>query len=179
MKKRIAYNWIKDSMYTFLWAFLASSIFFTVMSFFVKSQDSIFLNIFILSLIISVIIGARPLLSLFTKPDTLYLKDGKLCLSDGDFIEINDIKTVWIKRIGAGSREFKYYEIEMTKLPTIFYLKNRKSIIAVERYNIKYIFKEYDGLIITLVGLGLDPSKIVNSEVKIKHLLGFRDKFKN
>jgi hypothetical protein len=179
MKKRITYHWIKDSMYTFIWASLASAIFFLVISLFVKSQDSIILNILILSCIISITIGARPLLSLFAIPDTIYLKDGKLLLSDGDFIDINDIKTVWIKRIGAGSREFKYYEIEMTKLPTIFYLKNRKSIVAVERYNIKYIFREYNGLVKTLEGLGLDSSKIVNSEVKIKHLLGFRDKFKN
>jgi hypothetical protein len=179
MKKRITYHWIKDSMYTFLWAFLASSILFVAIGFFLKSHDSTIKDILILSCIISGIIGARPLLSLFAIPDTLYLKDGKLWLSDGDSIDINDIKIVWIKSIGAGSRKFKYYEIEMTKLPTIFYLKNRKSIVAVERYNIKYIFKEYDGLIKTLVGLGLDSSKIVNSEVKIKHLLGFRDKFKN
>ena len=179
MKKRITYNWIKDSMYTFLWAFLASSILFIAIGFYIKSHDSIIKDILILSFIITGIIGARPLLSLLTIPDTLYLKGGKLWFSDVDFIDVNDIKTVWIKRIGAGSRAFKYYEIEMTKLPTIFFLKNRKSIVVVERYNIKYIFREYNGLIKTLEGLGLDTNKIVKSEVKLKHLFGIRDRFKN
>ncbi len=179
MKKRITYHWIKDSMYTFLWAFLASSILFIAIGFYIKSYDSIIKDTLILSCIVSGIIGARPLLSLLAIPDTLYLKDGKLWFSDGDSIDINDVKTVLIKRIGAGSRAFKYYEIEMTKLPTIFYLKNRKSIVVVERYNIKYLFREYDGLIKTLEGLGLDTNKRVKSEVKLKHLLGIRDRFKN
>lgn len=162
-------------MYTFIWAFLAASIFFIVIGFFVKSEDSICINILMVSCIMSLIIGARPIISLFIIPDTLYFMNGKIWL-DGHSI---DIKSVWIKKIGVGSREFKYYEIEMTKLPASFYLKNRKSIVAVERYNIKCIFREYDGLIKTLERLGLNPNKIVNSEVRIKHLLGFRDKFKN
>jgi len=178
MRKRISYNWTKDSIYTLKWILISTTIFVLIMNFFVIAQQNMLSEILAISILITLIIGSRPILGLFTIPDTLYLVNNKIELETGELIEPKVIKAVWVKSTGTGPREVSYYEIELTELKTAVLIKNRKTLIAVEPYDIKYPLRKNRNFIKILKGLGLEEDKIFYSKQSWNSILGFRDKFK-
>lgn len=164
-------------MYTFFWCTGIVTAILSLLVAFWGPGTSMIHNIIALSCACSIPIGLRPIMGLFAIPNTLYLKHDKLCLQNGEYIDIQDIKTLWIKKIGFGANELKYYEIELTESKALSRKNKRKSILTVERYNILYIFRYNTSLINILIDLGLKPKQIENSKIKLKHLLGIRDRF--
>ncbi len=129
--------------------------------------------------IITLFIGLRPILSLFAIPDTLYINDNRqIVTKELEVITNDNIQTLEINQIGAGSGHLVYYEMTFKKEPTILKNKKRKSLILIEPYNIKYIFQTRTDLIDKLIKSGLDERKIKMKPIKTKHFWGIRDKFK-
>ncbi len=95
-----------------------------------------------------------------------------------EVITNDNIQTLEINQIGAGSGHLVYYEMTFKKEPTILKNKKRKSLILIEPYNIKYIFQTRTDLIDKLIKSGLDERKIKMKPIKTKHFWGIRDKFK-
>jgi len=181
MKKiRIAYNWKFDGLYTFFWALVFFTIFLLTFELVAESKRSfheLFLGFYGFGLpIITLFIGFRPILSLFTVPDTLYINEkGLLITGESEIFTVEDIRALEINQVGAGAGHLIYYEITFNKTPYI--LKNRKSLILTEPYNIKYIFKTRTDLVDRLKDLGLLDRKIFTKPYRTKSLLRIRDKY--
>ena len=70
------------------------------MHLFVVPQHNVGKSIILISIAISLPIGFRPVIALFAIPDTLYLYDRNLCLSNGEIIDIQNVDCVTINLIG-------------------------------------------------------------------------------
>jgi hypothetical protein len=128
--------------------------------------------------IITFFIGLRPVLSLFTFPDTLLLNEsGQLTISKGDIIKTENIKSLEINQVGFGQGHLVYYELTFFEKPVSWNNRKRSSLILTERYNIKYIFQTRTDLIDKLVDLGLSEKRIQGKQGNIKNLFGIRDRF--
>ncbi|GGG30670.1 hypothetical protein [Pontibacter amylolyticus] len=182
-KTRITYNWKTDTIYTLFWSFV-------FVTFFVWALQLIDLiripvNEFLFGIygfvlpVISFFIGLRPVLSLFTVPDTLFINEkGQLITSDSEIIKIEDIQTLEINQVGAGSGHLVYYELTLNKAPNVLKKKKRNSLILTEPYSIKYIFQTRTDLISQITELGVEVNKIKNKPYNTRYFFGIRDKFK-
>ena len=182
-KTRIAYNWKFDGAYTFFWSFVFLTIFLLTFELLAESKrpsHELLIAFYGFALpIITLFIGLRPILSLFTLPDTLFVNDtGLLITSESEIITVENISTLEINQVGAGSGYLIYYEMTFIKLPTILKNKKRKSLILIEPYNIKYIFQSRTDFIDKLIEIGLEENKIKNKPYKTKNFFGIRDNFK-
>ena len=182
-KTRIAYNWKFDGAYTFFWSLVFLTIFLLTFELLAESKrpsHELLIAFYGFALpIITLFIGLRPILSLFTLPDTLFVNDtGLLMTSESEIITVENISTLEINQVGAGSGYLIYYEMTFIKLPTILKNKKRKSLILIEPYNIKYIFQLRTDFIDRLIELGLEENKIKIKPYKTKNFFGIRDKFK-
>ena len=79
---------------------------------------------------------------------------------------------------GWAESHLLYNEIILNKVPKTSKSKDRKSLVVVEPYNIGHILQTRLDLLRHLEKLGLSESKIQWNEMKSKHILGFREKFK-
>jgi len=165
-----------------LWTGLITSIFVVILHIFKPNGSSLLENIIVFNLILIPItvlfIGLRPILGLRTSVDTLYVSDNKLILGKSEIIKIENIDSVEVHQIGAAESHLLYYEIILKKPPTILKIKDRKSLVAVEPYNIRHILQTRLDVLRHLTRLGLSEDKIQWNEMKTKHILGFREKFK-
>ena len=144
------------------------------------SLDKRLLFIYILTVpLTTIFVGLRPVLSLFTFPDTLFLNDsGQLKLRNGDVIKLANIKSLEINQVGFGQGHLLYYELTFFEKPISWNNRKRSSLILTERYNIKYIFQTRTDFIDKLIDLGLSEKAIKWKPEKTKHLFGIRDRFK-
>ncbi len=118
MKKttRISYNWKSDVKYTLIWSVIIITVFlgFLELSSKIKRpihEILIFFYGFTLPLI-TFVIGLRPILSLFTIPDTLFInKNGQLMTENLQIIAPENIKTFELNPIGFGPGYLIYYEM--------------------------------------------------------------------
>lgn len=181
-KNRISYNWLADSAYTMVWTSIFTTLLVISIQIFSQNkpfiQPLISINIFAI-LIPTFFIGLRPILSLFTIPDTLYVNHkGQLVTKESEVITHDKIQALEINQVGAGSGHLIYYKMTFNKVPSILKNKKRKSLILIEPYNIKHIFQTRTDLIDKLIDLGLDERKVKSKPFKTKHIWGIRDKFK-
>jgi len=143
------------------------------------SPDNRLLFIYLLTVSLTTFfVGLRPVLSLFTFPDTLFLNDiEQLTLSNGDIIELDNIKSLEVNQVGFGQGHLLYYELTFFEKPLSWNNRKRSTLILTERYNIKYIFQTRTDLINKLIDLGLSKKVIQWKPEKTKHLFGIRDRF--
>jgi hypothetical protein len=180
---RISYNWKTDFIYALLWSFVFVTFF--VWALLLIGLVRIPINEFLFGIygfgipVISIFIGFRPILSLFTVPDTLFLnQNGQLLTSDSEIIKIEDIQSLEINQVGAAAGHLIYYELTLYKTPDVLKKKKRNSLILTEPYNIKYIFQSRTDLIDKLTQLGVEVKKIKYKPYSTRHFFGVRNKFK-
>ena len=181
-KNRISYNWLIDASYTLIWAILIATLFVLILQTIIHPGEPMIKPLLAINglfvPIITIFIGLRPILSLFAIPDTLYINDNRqIVTKELEVITNDNIQTLEINQIGAGSGHLVYYEMTFNKEPTILKNKTRKSLILIEPYNIKYIFQTRTDMIDKLINSGLDDRKIKMKPIKTKHFWGIRDKF--
>jgi hypothetical protein len=143
------------------------------------SLDKRLLLIYLLSVpLTTFFVGLRPVISLFTLPDILFLNDsGQLTLKNGDIIKIDNIKSLEVNQVGFGQGHLVYYELTFFEKPINWNKRKRSSLILTERYNIKYIFQTRTDFIDKLIDLGFSEKAIQWKQGKTKYLFGIRDKF--
>ena len=178
IRKRIAYNWVKDFAYTFIWSAIGSAVFVGVMHLFVAPQHDVLKSAVLLSFAITLPIGMRPVYSLFTIPDTLYLTGEKLHRANGEIIDIQNIAGLTVNTIGLGSGELQFYELELKKPLPSPRVKSRQSLVLVERYDLRYLLQTRSEILTIFKSAGLDQNRIKQKQVKWYHALGIRDRFK-
>ena len=182
-RNRISYNWRHDATYTFIWAIIIATLFVLILQTIIHPGKPIIKPLLAINglfvPIVTLFIGLRPVLSLFTIPDTLYINDkGQIVTKELEVITNDKIQNLEINQVGAGSGHLIYYEMTFNKELSILKNKKRKSLILIEPYNIKYIFQTRTDLIDKLIDLGLDERKVKSKSYKTKHFFGIRDKFK-
>ena len=166
--KRISYNIIYDTIYTFLCTILISPIFTSVIQFIFRPNEPYLppiIAIYILLIIPTILLSIRPIFGLFKFPDTIYLsKNEKLFFYDKKTeLKISDIKEIHVNRIGAGSSSLIYYEIFFHTPPSFIDNRKSKRLLLVESYDVRYMFSIKDYLLKTFIKLGLPEEKIINS----------------
>jgi hypothetical protein len=182
-RNRISYNWRHDATYTFIWVVIITTLFVLLLQAIFHpgkpiTEPLLAINGLVVP-IITLFIGLRPILSLFTIPDTLYIDyKGQIVTKEWEVITNDEIHTLEINQVGAGSGHLIYYEMTFNKEPSILKNKKRKSLILIEPYNLKYLFQTRTDLIDKLIDSGLDEIKVKFKPFKAKHFLGIRDKFK-
>jgi len=182
-KTRITYNWKFDGLYALIYLSVFLTVFLLIFEFsadFKKPLHKLLIAFYGIFLpILTLFIGFRPILSLFTVPDTLYINEkGQLITTELEIISLKNIESLEINQVGAGSGHLLYYEIICNKPPTVLRNKKRKSLILIEPYNIKYIFQTRTDFVDRLIEIGLEENKINNKPYKTKNFFGLRDKFK-
>ncbi len=180
---RISYNWRHDATYTFLWAIIISTLFVLILQTIIHPGKPLLKPLLAINglfvPLITLFIGLRPIFSLFTIPDTLYINDkGQLLTRDSEVVSLDNIQTLEINEVGATKSHLIYYEMTFNKAPNVLRNKKRKSLILTEPYNIKYIFQSRTDLVDRLIDLGLAEDKIKTKQYRIRHFFGIRDKFK-
>jgi hypothetical protein len=166
--KRISYNIIYDTIYTFLCTILITPIFASVIRFLFSPSIPYFpyvIVLYISFIIPAILLSIRPVFGLFKFPDTIYLsKNEKLFFYDKiTELKISDIKEIHVNRIGAGSSSLTYYEIFFHTLPSFIDKRKNKRFLLVESYDVRYMFSIKDHLLKTFIKLGLPEEKIRNS----------------
>ena len=166
--KRISYNIIYDTIYTFLCTILITPIFASVIRFLFSPSIPYFPYIIVIPIVLLVpatLLSIRPVLGLFKFPDTIYLsKNEKLFFYDKKTeLKISDIKEIHVNSIGAGSSSLIYYEIFFHTLPSFIDKRKNKRFLLVESYDVRYMFSIKDYLLKTFIKLGLPEEKIINS----------------
>lgn len=182
-RNRISYNWRHDATYTLLWAIIISTLFVLILQTIIHPGKPLLEPLLAINGLVvpitTLFIGLRPILSLFTIPDTLYINDkGQIVTKESEVITNNKIQSLEINQVGAGSGHLIYYEMTFNNELSILKNKKRKSLILIEPYNIKYIFQTRTDLIDKLIDSGLDERKVTSKPYKTKHFFGIRDKFK-
>lgn len=182
-QNRISYNWKYDATYTFIWAIIIVSLFILVFQTILHPGKPIIKPLLAINglfvPIITFFIGLRPILSLFTIPDTLFINNkGQLMTGDLEIITPEDIKSLELNRIGFGSGHLIYYEMTFYKTLNVLKNKKRKSLIVTEPYNMKYIFQSRTDFVDKLINIGLEENKIKTNPYKTRHFFGLRDRFK-
>jgi len=181
-RTRITYNWARDTIYTLTWTLIVTTLFVIVLQTIIHPGESMIkpwlaINGLFVP-IITFFIGLRPVLSLFTLPDTLFLNEGgQLTIRNGDIIKTDNIKSLEINQVGFGQGHLVYYELTFFEKPISWNNRKRSSLILTERYNIKYIFQTRTDFIDKLIDLGLSEKAIQWKQGKTKHLFGIRDRF--
>lgn len=171
--KRISYNIIYDSIYTFLCTILISPIFASVIRFLFSPSIPYFPYIVVIPIVLlipAIILSIRPVLGLFNFPDTIYLsKNEKLFFYDKKTeLKISDIKEINVNSI-AGAPGLIYYEIFFHTLPSFIDKRKNKRFLLVESYDVRYMFSIKDYLLKTFIKLGLPEEKIINTSYGGKH----------
>ena len=180
--KRISYHCLLDMLYTMLWAIFIMTTLVITLQLIIHPGKALLTPIIALNglfvPLITIFIGLRPVLSLFVKPDTIYIdNNNRLFLKNNEQIYIEHIEKINVKQIGVAQSHLIYYEIILNVLPNILHNKKRKSLIVVEPYKIRHIFQTRLDFISIVMDLGLKEEKIVWDEWKWKHMFGIRDKF--
>ena len=181
-RTRITYNWASDTVYTLICSLIFTTAFAIVLQTIIHPGESIVKPLLAINglfvPIITFFIGLRPVLSLFTIPDTLFLNEsGQLTRSNGEVIRTDNIKSIDINQLGLGQGHLIYYELIFFEKPVNWNNRKRSSLILTERYNIKYIFQTRTDFIDKLIDLGLSEKTIRWKQGKTKHLFGIRDRF--
>ena len=181
--KRISYNWFIDMFYTMFWAILITTTFVICLQPIIHPGKSMLAPILAINglfiPIITIFIGLRPVVGLFVIPDTLYIDNRKrIYLNNREEIKIENIAKIDVKQIGAAQSHLIYYELTLNDLPKRLQKRKRKSLIIIEPYNIKHIFQTRLDFLSLMADYGLSEEKIEWNEMKMKHILGIRDKFK-
>ena len=148
------------------------------MHLFVAPQHNVLKSVVLLSFAISLPIGLRPVYSLFTIPDTLYLTCEKLQRGNGEFIDIQNIAGLTVNTIGLGASELQFYELELKKPLLSPRGKARQSLVLVERYDLRHVLQTRSDILTSLRKAGLDNRLITRKQVRWYHALGIRDKLK-
>lgn len=166
--KRISYNIIYDTIYTFLCTILITPIFASVIRFLFSPSIPYFPYVIVMPIVLlipAIILSIRPVFGLFNFPDTIYLsKNEKLFFYDKKTeLKISDIKEIHVNRIGAGSSSLIYYEIFFHTPPSFIDNRKSKRLLLVESYDVRYMFSIKDYLLKTFIKLGLPEEKIINS----------------
>lgn len=181
--KRISYHWLKDMTYTMAWSVILMPIFLTLLHLTIYQSPPDFDFLLIAELILvpmsTVFIGLKPLIGLYSSVDTLYIDQfNNLAFKTGEIIDIENIETVNVHQVGSVGSRMKYYEILTIELPRMIMFRKRKSMVIVEPYDIRNIFQSRTDFLTHLIERGLPKEKIHWKKLKIKHLFGFREKFK-
>ncbi len=182
-RERISYYWFGDMVYTIFWSIINTTVFVIILQLIFHPGKPmltplIVLNCFVIP-ITAIFIGLRPMLALFTIPDTLYVDDrNRIYHSNGTEIKAENITQIEIKQIGSGKSHMLYYEISLNEIPNSLIHRRRKSLIVSEKYDIRYIFRTKANLIEKYKELGIQEEKITWSDYSWKNFWGFRDKFK-
>lgn len=171
--KRISYNIIYDTIYTFLCTILISPIFTSVIQFIFRPNEPYLppiIAIYILLIIPTILLSIRPVFGLFNFPDTIYLsKNEKLFFYDKKTeLKISDIKEIHVNSI-AGAPGLIYYEIFFHTPPSFIDNRKNKRFLLVESYDVRYMFSIKDYLLKTFIKLGLPEEKIINTSYGGKH----------
>lgn len=166
--KRISYNIIYDTIYTFLCTILITPIFASVIRFLFSPSIPYFPYVIVMPIVLlipAIILSIRPVFGLFNFPDTIYLsKNEKMFFYDKKTeLKISDIKEIHVNRIGAGSSSLIYYEIFFHTPPSFIDNRKSKRLLLVESYDVRYMFSIKDYLLKTFIKLGLPEEKIINS----------------
>lgn len=139
-------------------------------------QQNMIQSILLLSLAISLPIGFRPVYSLFRIPDTLYEAHGNIYRSNGDCLSINSIIGLTINVVGIGAGELQYYTVELAPSITKSAHSASRYLVLVERYNIKHLLQTRTDILTRFMEAGLDANRISRKQIRLKHILGFRDR---
>ncbi|NVK03793.1 MAG: hypothetical protein HWD92_03175 [Flavobacteriia bacterium] len=181
-KKRISYHWFKDMIYTIIWTTIIVSIFAIIIQIIIHNDFKFIPLLIVLNLSFvpasAIFVGLRPILGLRIVPDTLYIVNNNLILKNGEEIDLDNVKSVDVHEIGAAQSHFVYYEITLKKSPKLLDHRKRKSLVVVEPYSIRDFFRIRLDFLGHLTELGMSEGKIKWNKMKTKHILGFRDKFK-
>ena len=165
--KRISYNIIYDTIYTFLCTILITPIFASVIRFLFSPSIPYFPYVIVIPIVLLVpatLLSIRPVFGLFKFPDTIYLsKNEKLFFYDKKTeLKISDIKEIHVNSI-AGAPGLIYYEIFFHTPPSFIDKRKNKRFLLVESYDVRYMFSIKDYLLKTFIKLGLPEEKIINS----------------
>ena len=141
-RNRISYNWRHDATYTFIWAIIIATLFVLILQTIIHPGKPIIKPLLAINglfvPIVTLFIGLRPVLSLFTIPDTLYINDkGQIVTKELEVITNDKIQILEINQVGAGSGHLIYYEMTFNKELSI--LKNNlfKVITILQSQNDK------------------------------------------
>lgn len=171
--KRISYNIIYDTIYTFLCTILISPIFASVIRFLFSPSIPYFPYIVVIPIVLlipAIILSIRPVFGLFNFPGTIYLsKNEKLFFYDKKTeLKISDIKEIHVNSI-AGAPGLIYYEVFFHIPPSFIDKRKNKRFLLVESYDVRYMFSIKDYLLKTFIKLGLPEEKIINTSYGGKH----------
>lgn len=171
--KRISYNIIYDTIYTFLCTILITPIFASVIRFLFSPSIPYFPYVIVMPIVLlipAIILSIRPVFGLFKFPDTIYLsKNEKLFFYDKKTeLKISDIKEIHVNSI-AGAPGLIYYEIFFHTPPSFIDKRKNKRFLLVESYDVRYMFSIKDYLLKTFIKLGLPEEKLINTSYGGKH----------
>lgn len=171
--KRISYNIIYDTIYTFLCTILITPIFASVIRFLFSPSIPYFPYVIVMPIVLlipAIILSIRPVFGLFNFPDTIYLsKNEKLFFYDKKTeLKISDIKEINVNSI-AGAPGLIYYEIFFHTPPSFIDKRKNKRFLLVESYDVRYMFSIKDYLLKTFIKLGLPEEKLINTSYGGKH----------
>ena len=168
--------------YTAIWATIITTIFVIILQIVIHNGNQFIKPLLALNLLFvplaTLFGGLRPILGLRIVPDTLYIDRNKLTFKNGEEIDIENIESVNVHQIGAAQSHLLYYEMTLRENPKFLMNRKRKSLVMVEPYDIRHFFQTRLDFLGHLTELGLTEKKIEWNEMKTKHILGFREKFK-